>query len=577
MRRDHFDDKSSMKKCPQCGREYDLSMSFCLDDGAELLYGPSSEEPPTAMFYAADADGDAPTLVHDHTTERTASLPSGIADVPRKSLDKRLLAVPLFLALTVAAGFIAYRYAGPVADARIRSIAVLPFENRSGSPDAEYLSDGLADSLIFRFSQLPDLKVSPTSSVMRYKGTAADVAEIASKLDVDAVLSGRLLQVGDSLNVSVQLIDARTGKLIWAEKYDRQMADLLATQREIATVITQKLQLKLAPNEKGITKKYTSNNEAYQLYLKGRFHWAKRKKDDMLTAVNSFKQAIALDPNFALAYVGIAEAYNSMGKNPDIPPKEAIPLAKSAALRALELDPTLAEAHSALADSLAIGDWDWAASEREFKRAIELDPNIAYVHVAYSGSFLTAAGRTEEAVVETARALEMEPISLVNNALHVTSLVNARRFDEALVQARRAYDLDHGFPLARHWLGLALSANGKYDEAIALGSEVQADSPILPIGLFISAYAHARAGRHAEAERIIALMHAAEKTHYVRPYYIACVWSALGDKDKAFAELERSFAEKDCYLPRMRVDPLLDRLRDDPRYKDLLKRMNLPE
>lgn len=565
-------------------------MMFCLDDGAELLYGPALSEPPssgsgqfgdeprTAILHETTPPTEAQTRAQIHLTDRTAMPPSGITELTKSTtFDKRWLFAPVALAVIVLGGVFGYRSFNSTDNYQIRSIAVLPFQNRSADPNTEYLSDGLAESLIYRLTQLPGLKVSPTSSVLRYKGKELDVAQIAKELGVDAVMTGRLAQIGDNLTISIELVDMRNYRLIWGEQYDRKMADLLATQREIAGVITQKLQLKLAPDKKGVTKRYTDNNEAYQLYLKGRFHWAKRKKDDMLTAVNSFKQAIALDPDFALAYVGIAEAYNSMGKNPDIPPKEAIPLAKSAALRALELDPTLAEAHSALADSLAIGDWDWAASEREFKKAIELDPNIAYVHVAYSGSFLTAAGRTDEAVAETARALEMEPVSLVNNALHVTSLVNARRFDEALVQARRAYDLDHGFPLALHWLGLTLSATGKYDEAIALGSEVQADSPILPIGLFISAYAHARAGRRGEAQRIIALMHAAEKTHYVRPYYIACVWSALGDKDKAFAELERSFAEKDCYVPRMRVDPFLDPLRDDPRYNDLLKRMNLPE
>jgi TolB-like protein/Tfp pilus assembly protein PilF len=453
---------------------------------------------------------------------------------------------------------------------------VLPFENLSGTADADYLSDGLTDSLIFRFSQLPGLKVSPTSSVMRYKGKGAEVSEIAKALDVDGVLSGRLMRIGDSLGISVQLIDARNGKIVWAEQYDRKMADLLATQREIAATLTQKMQLKLADDERGTAKKYTISNEAYQLYLKGRFHWAKRKKDDMLIAIDSFKQAIAIDPNFALAYVGVAEVYNSMGKNPDIPPKEAIPLAKAAALRALELDPTLAEAHSALGDSLAVGDWDWAASEREFKKAIELDPNISYIHVAYSGSYLTAAaGRTDEAVAETARALELEPVSLINNALHVTSLINARRYDEALVQARKAYELDHDFPLARHWLGMALSATGKYDEAIALGREVPPDSPILPIGLFIRGYAHARAGDRAAAERLVVQMNEAARTHYVRPYYIACIWAALGEKDKAFAELERSFAEKDCYIPRMQIDPFLDPLRDDPRFNELLARLGL--
>ena len=562
-----------MKRCPECRRDYyDDSLSYCLDDGVALLDGPSSvDEPATAII------GGVPSAAFDraNTTEKTAFLPGSMAKRDAKTFDKRSVIVPLLLATLAVAGYFVYGYLKNGGPREISSIAVMPFENRSGSGDTDYLSDGLTDSLIFRFSQLPNIKVSPTSSVMRYKGATPDAAQVAKELDVDAVLSGRVTQIGDGLNISVQLIDARTNKLLWAEQYDRKMTDLLSTQRDIAIAITNKLQLKLSGDERGISKKYTSSNEAYQLYLKGRFHWAKRKKEDMLAAVDSFKQAIALDPNFALAYVGVAEAYNSMGKNPDIPPKEAIPLAKEAALRALELDPMLAEAHSALADSLAIGDWNWTESEREFKRAIELDPNISYIHVAYSGSYLTAAGRNDEAVTETARALELEPMSLINNALHVTSLINARRYDEALVQARKSYELDHDFPLARHWLGLALSATGKYDEAIALGDEVPRNSPILPIGLFISGYANARAGRRAEAEQIVAKMKEAAKTYYIRPYYVACIWAALGEKDKAFAELERSFEEKDCYIPRMKVDPFLDTLRDDPRFDQLLKRLKL--
>ena len=565
-----------MKTCPQCKRVYeDATLNFCLEDG-EWLVETDAQEPATAILHSTGDVAEAPTRAQFHTTDQTA-ISTGIDDTANRArgFDKRLLVFPVLLAIIGTIGFLGYRYFTPATSERINSIAVLPFQNTNS--DADYLSDGLADSLIFRLSQLPDLKVSPTSSVIRYKGKEVDIGQVARELDVDAVMSGRLMQVGDNLNISVQLIDANSKKLLWAEQYDRKMADLLSTQREIATAITQKLQLRLSGEERGIAKKYTNSNEAYQLYLKGRFHWAKRKKDDLFIAIDSFKKAIELDPNFALAYVGIAEAYNSMGKNPDVPPKEAIPLAKAAAAKALELDPLLAEAHSAMGDSLAIGDWNWAESEREFKRAIELDPNISYIHVAYSGSYLTAVARADDAIAETQRALDLEPLALITNSVHVTSYINARQYDKALVQARRAYELDPDFPLARHWLGLALIANGKYEEAIALGKEVQPQSPSWVTALFVTAYAHAKAGRRAEAEQTIAAMRETAKTRYVRPYYVACVYAALGDKDKAFAELERSFAEKDCYLPRANVDPAMDPLRDDPRFKDLLKRMNLTE
>jgi TolB-like protein len=255
---------------------------------------------------------------------------------------------------------------------------VLPFHNKSSDADTEYLSDGLAESLIYRLSQLPNLKVSPTSSVFRYKGKETDAIKIGNELGVKAVMSGRIVQRGDNLTISVELVDVRNNKLLWGEQYERKMSDLLATQREIAAEIAQKLQLKLSGDEKkGLTKRYTDNNEAYQLYLKGRYHFAKRTKDDVLRSIEYYQQAIKLDPNFALAYARIAEAYNQMPAYPYLSPKEAFPQAKAAAKRALEIDPTLAEAHTALANSLAVYDWNWLEAEREFKRALELDPNSA--------------------------------------------------------------------------------------------------------------------------------------------------------------------------------------------------------
>jgi tetratricopeptide (TPR) repeat protein len=410
---------------------------------------------------------------------------------------------------------------------------------------------------------------------MPYKGAAKDVSDIARELDVSAVLTGRLIQVGDGLSISVQLIDSRTKKLIWAEQYDRKMADLLATQREIATTITQKLQLKLSGDEKGITKKYTNSNQAYQLYLKGRYHWSKRTKDDLYKSVDSYKQAIDLDPNFALAYVGMAEAYNSMAKDPDVAPKDAVPFAKSAATRALEIDPSLAEAHMAFGDVLAIYDWNWAESERELKQAIELDPNIAYIHLVYSGSYLGPVGRTREAVAEAERAVELEPVSLINNSVLASSYIYDRQFDKAITQARRAYELDPNFPLARHWLGLAYVATEQYDAAVSIGREVSPDAPAGWLSVVVLGHAYAKMGKRVEALQQIAQLKELAKIRYIRSYYVASIYAALGDKDNAFAELERSFQERDVYLSRANSDPFMDPLRDDPRFQDLLKRLNL--
>lgn len=548
---------------------------YCLDDGAALLDGPrAADEPATAILPDANPTSEQPTRLQTYSSD--PYLPPEASSIRQRSTLKIAIFATLVVIL-VAGGVIGYRSIRPSGSGTLNSIAVLPFENRSGSADADYLSDGLTDSLIFRFSQLPNLKVSPTSSVMHYKGSPTDVAQIAKELDVDAVLSGRLSQVGDSLTISVQLVDARTKKVVWAEQYDRKLADLLLTQREIATTITQKLQINLTGDEKGIAKKYTSSSEAYQLYLKGRYYWAKRNKDDMFKAVDSYKQAIQIDPNFALAYAALAEVYNSMAKDPDVAPKDAVPFAKTAAMRALELDPTLPEAHSAFGDSLAIYDWNWTDSEREFKRAIELDPNISYIHLAYSGSYLGYVGRTDEAVAEAQKAVELEPLSLINNSVLTSSYVYARQYDKALVHAQKAFDLDANFPLARQWLGTAYILNGQYQRAIDIQNQAPPDSPSRWNSLFVIALAYGRMGDRQNCERAISEYEEIGKTRYVRRYYLASVYATLGDRDKAFAELEKAYSDRDSFLGRLLEDPFMDPLRDDPRFADLLKRIGLPK
>jgi TolB-like protein/Flp pilus assembly protein TadD len=556
-----------MKKCPQCGREYDTSMSFCLDDGAELLYGPASDEPATAILRENGAPSEAATRAQIHPTSTGAT--------PRKHFDKRLLLAPAALAVIVLGGFLGYRYFS--ASGQIGSIAVLPFENRSGSSDTEYLSDGLTDSLIYRLSQLPDLKVSPTSSVMRYKGVAADAAKVAGELGVNAVLTGRLSQVGDNLNISVQLIDVKAGRVIWAEQYDRKMADLLATQREIATTITQKLQLKLTGDEKGIAKKYTDSNEAYQLYLKGRYHFARRNRDDVNKAIESFEQAIKLDPNFALAYARIAEAYNQMPNYPYAAPMEAFPKAKAAAERAIAIDPTLSEGHTAMGNTLTSLDRNWPEAEREFKRALELDPNSAMAHYRYGSEYLISVGRTKEGLAEVERALEIEPIDpnmVANLGRHY--LYDGQR-DRALEHAKRAYEADPTFVISRLLYGMTLNAVGQYAEAVTLSEKTLENDPNNQQMLMVAGYAYGRLAKRADAERVIEKFREISKTQYVIPSFVAVVFGAMGEKDKAFAELEKSIEQRDSWFRWAKVEPLFDPLRDDPRFAGLLKQMGLPE
>ncbi len=579
-----------MKRCPKCNRvETDDALAFCRADGAALISdsGSISGNAGTAKFESGQSSGEIETSILPHATDanrnratvRTSVLPPAQPSTSTSDLSKpqtrRTVVILGFSLLTLIAGSIViggYFYGTRKSKDSIESIAVLPFENRSGNPDTDYLSDGLAESLIFRLSQLPGLKVSPTTSVMRYKGDS-DVAKIAKDLGVDAIMTGRVLQRGDNLNITVELVDVRNNKSLWGEQYERKMSELLATQREIATEIAQKLRLKLSREEKGLTKHYTDNNEAYQLYLKGSHHFAKRTRDDVQRGIEYFRQAVRLDPNFALAYATIADYYNQMPTYPYLSSKEAFPQAKVAAQRALEIDPSVPEAHTALANYFAVYDWNWLEAEREFKRAIELDPNNSAAHFRYGQLYLAPLGRYDEAIREFKRALELEPLSLNTSANLAQVYVFAGQNDRALEQARKTYDLEPNYPVARHHLGLAYIANGMYAEAIALSEKVLQTDPTNQLMLRVAGYAYAKSGRRQEAEEVTKRFKDIAKTQYAMSYFVANIYAALGDKEKAFAELEKAFAERDFSLHRLKVDPLMNPLRDDPRFQDLLRRI----
>ncbi|HYN23746.1 MAG TPA: protein kinase, partial [Pyrinomonadaceae bacterium] len=355
---------------------------------------------------AATSSGQAAAT--QNITTSSSSLEYAVTQAKNHKLATAIVVLVL-VAVISTVGYFAFVSRGGSTN-QINSVAVLPFENRSGNSDTDYLSDGLAESLIYRLSQLPGIKVSPTNSVLRYKGSQSDVAAIAKELEVDAVMSGRLTQRGDDLTISVELTDARTRKLIWAEQYARKMSDLLATQREIAATVTQKLQLKLSGDEtKGLTKRYTDDNEAYQLYLKGRFYWNKRTPESLKKAIEQFKAASEKDPNFALAYVGLADShmvglYSTRGME-----KETIPIAKAYATRALDIDPSLAEAHASLG-LVNTYLWNWAESEKNFKRAIELNPNYPSARHWYS-RLLRLQGRFDEAFEQITQAQKADELS----------------------------------------------------------------------------------------------------------------------------------------------------------------------
>src|SRR6266498_1383599 len=465
------------------------------------------------------------------------------------------------------------------ADVAIDSIAVLPFQNRSTEADTEYLSDGLAESLIYRLSQLPNLKVSPTSSVFSYKNKEIDPVTVGNKLGVNAVLSGRIVQRGDNLTISAELVDVRQNKLLWGEQYERKMSEVLETQQDIAREIVDKLKLKVSGDEKGLAKHYTENNEAYQLYMRGRFYWNKRTAEALHKSVEFYEQAIQRDPGFALAYAGLADTYSLLGgpeAGGDMPPIEALPKAKAAALRSIELDGSLAEPHVSLGHVSYFYDRDWVAAEREFKRAIELNPNYAVAHHWYAIFLSTFPGRMPEALAEIRRALELDPTSLIINSWYGRILGVSGQLDQAVEQLKKTVELDPNFNLAHYRLGQAYAEKQMYNESIEEFNKVLNLTDGRAMGLMGLGYAYAVAGRRLEAQKALNELLELSKHRYVSEGQIGIIYIALGEKDKAFERLEEAYKVYDLNLMRIKVERRFDPIRSDPRFDELAKRIGVP-
>jgi TolB-like protein/Flp pilus assembly protein TadD len=483
--------------------------------------------------------------------------------------------ISLLLLAAGSVGLGAYLHARNTA-AAIDSIAVLPFQNRSTETDTEYLSDGLAESLVYRLSQLPNLRVSPTSSAFRYKGKEMDPVKVGQELGVRAVLSGRIVQRGDNLTISAELVDVRDNALLWGEQYDRKMSELLATQREIAREIVEKLKLKVSGNEQGLAKHYTESNEAYQLYLKGRFYWDKRTPKALKKGAEYFDQAIEKDPSFALAYAGLADCY-VVPANP-LPPREAMPKAKAAAMRALELDETLAEAHTSLGRVLAAYEWNWTSAEKEFKRAIELNPRYAIAHQWYGG-LLEETGRRNEAIAERKRAQELDPLSLVINFELGVAFFYSRDYDKAIEQFQKTLELDPNFPPPHVFLPAAYEQKGMYREAMAefKRANPQLGGPESSLTKGGLGRLYAILGKKNEARTELDELKQLAAQKYVPATSIALIYASLGEKDEAFAWLEKGYEEHAFQMQWLGVEPRWDSLRSDLRFADLLRRVGLPQ
>jgi eukaryotic-like serine/threonine-protein kinase len=461
----------------------------------------------------------------------------------------------------------------------IESIAVLPFQNRSAEPDTEYLGDGLAESLIYRLSQLPNLKVSPTSSVFSYKNKEVDPVTVGNQLGVNAVLSGRIVQRGENLTISAELVDVRYNKLLWGEHYERKASELLQTQREIAREIVDKLQLKVSGQERALTKNYTESNAAYELYLKGRFYWNKRTPEALHKSVEYYEQAIQLDPSFALAYSGLADTYALLGgpeAGGDMPPNEALPRAKAAAVKAVQIDESLAEPHVSLGHVTYFYDRDWPAAEREFKRAIELNPNYAIAHHWYAIYLSAMPTRLTDALAEIRRAKELDPLSLPINAWYGRILGLSGQLDQSIEQLRKTLELDPNFILGHYRLGQAYGEKGMYKEAIAEFEKVVKLPGGKSLGLTGLAHIYALSGRQEEARKTLSELLELSKHQYLSPGQVAVVYIALGENDKALDLLEEANRIYDLNIIRLKVERRFDPLRSDPRFNDLVRRIGIP-
>jgi TolB-like protein/Tfp pilus assembly protein PilF len=458
----------------------------------------------------------------------------------------------------------------------VDSLAVLPLANVGEDPDTEYLSDGITESLINRLSQLPQLRVKARNSVFRYKGREMDAQAVGRELGVRAVLTGRVTQRGDGLLIGVELVDARDNNQIWGEHYNRKLSDIVAVQQEISKEISEKLRLRLTGEEqKRLTKPDTENTEAYQLYLKGRFYWNKFTEDGFRKSIEYFKQAVEKDPSYGLAYSGLADSYILLGESGFVSPKEAFPLARAYAENALQLDEAYAEAHLSLGLVKLLYDWDLAGAERELRRGKELDPANSHAYHFY-GHYLQVIGRAEDAVGETKQGVELDPLSLILNAELGVAYYLARQFDQAITQFRKTLELDSTFAYATLSIAQTYEQQGKYQEARAELERARVVSPDWAYLIAEFGCVYAATGQRTEAHKIIQELSERAKRERIDPGFISWIYIALGDKDQAFAWLEKARQERAGQISWVKVEPKLDPLRSDPRFTELLRRLGLP-
>jgi serine/threonine protein kinase/tetratricopeptide (TPR) repeat protein len=454
------------------------------------------------------------------------------------------------------------------------SIAVLPFADLSPQKDQEYFCDGLSEEIINALTKIKDLRVVARTSAFSFKGEKMDVRDIGQKLNVETVLEGSVRKAGNRLRITSQLINVADGYHLWSEKYDRDLEDIFAIQDEVTLAIVDRLKVKLLGGEKAeLTKRHTEDLEAYNLYLKGRHLLREMTKESVQKILESFQKAVKKDPNYAMAHIGIASYYNNLGFYNFVPPKAAFPKAKEAAEKALAIDDNLAEGHVVLGFFKMLYEWDWEGAEREFKRTIELNPSYATGHNLYA-HYLMIMGRAEEAMAENRHAQELNPLSRNVALMRANILWGARQYDKSLAEFKKLMEMFPTFYVAYYWLAFPFALKGMHDEAIAAVEKAMAMSGGgAPVMWMAFGLIHTVAGKRDEAEKALQEMMKQSKQTYVAPWMMAAIHAGLGEKDKAFELLEKSYKERDHWLTYLKSSPIVDNLRSDSRFKVLLKKM----
>ena len=519
-----------------------------------------------------------PTVIDTEPVSVAPSASSSQSNITNSVSNKRFL-FPLLAVLALIVAGVIYFYSGR---RTIDSVAVLPFVNASNDPDAEYISDGVTESIIRSLSQLSDLKVMSRSAVFRFKGRDIDAQEVGRNLNVGAVLAGRVVRQGDRLIINTELIDVSDGSQLWSGEYNNSVSEILAVQDEISQRISESLRVRLTgEDELKLRKRDTTNAEAYELYLKGRYFWNKRDAEGLRNGIKYFKAAEEKDPTYALAYSGLADSYALLSDIGAVKPADEMPKARAAAQRAVDIDPTLAEAYTSRAFVKLAHDWDWLGAEADFKKAIELNPKYPTAHQWYA-SYLMQMGKFGPARAELEKAHQLDPLSPIINSNMGFYAYYQHRYDEALDHTNKTLEMVPNFWVAHHYRGLAFTMKGMYDEAIKEFRgvlESQGDTALTEDAVFRNpevaaslGFAYAMAGKRRQAEEILRQINRVSEKRYVSPRYLAIVNVGLGDKKAAIEHLQRAYENRHPGLVLIRVDPLFDRLREEPSFQELVNR-----